>query len=185
YEVRDQEVGILATSAFALHGARLWRQLTDRVTLLHHTAPELTADEREELDARGVTVVEGVVEALEVTGDRLTGARTADGRVVPLDALVVAPRMLAHDAVLASLGVVAEDHPMGVGTMVPADPTGLTSVPGVWVAGNVANPVAQLNGAATAGTMAGAMINADLVAEEVAAAVTAHRAGRAELVAAP
>ncbi|CAA9400827.1 MAG: Thioredoxin reductase, partial [uncultured Quadrisphaera sp.] len=62
YEVRDQEVGILATSAFALHGARLWRQLTDRVTLLHHTAPELTADEREELDARGVTVVEGVVE---------------------------------------------------------------------------------------------------------------------------
>ncbi len=184
YEVRDQEVGILATSAFALHGARLWRQLTDRVVLLHHTAPELTADEREELDARGVTVVEGLVAALEVTGDRLTGARMADGRVVPLDALVVAPRMLAHDAVLASLGVEAQEHPMGVGTMVAADPTGLAA-PGVWVAGNVANPVAQLNGAATAGTMAGAAINADLIAEEVAAAVAAHRSrGAADLVAA-
>jgi len=166
WEVRDQAVGVLGTGPFAVHVTHLFRQLTGRMTLVLHTAPALTTEQREEIEARGVTVVEGEVVALEVTGDRLTGARLASGDVVPLDAVVVSPRVHARDVVLASLGVAVEDHPMGIGTVVPADPMGLTSVPGVWVAGNVTNPVAQGNGAAAAGTMAGAAINADLIAEE-------------------
>lgn len=179
WEVRDQAVGVLSSGQFAVHLTRLFRQLSDRVRLLLHTAPALTAEEREELDARGVSLVAGTVAALEVTDDRLTGARMAGGDLVPLDALVVSPRVHVRDAVLASLGVTAEQHPMGIGTFVPADPTGLTSVPGVWVAGNLTDPMAQINAAAAAGTMAGATINADLIAEEVAAAIAARRRERA------
>jgi thioredoxin reductase len=36
-------------------------------------------------------------------------------------------------------------------------------VPGVWVAGNVADVGAQVMGAAAAGTLAGAAINMDLI----------------------
>jgi thioredoxin reductase len=61
---------------------------------------------------------------------------------------------------------------------VPADPTGATAVPGVWVAGNVADLRAQVVSAAAAGLNAGAMINADLVAEETRQAVIAYRDGR-------
>ena len=50
-------------------------------------------------------------------------------------------------------------------------PTGQTGVPGVWVAGNVTDLAAQVGGAAAAGALAGARINADLVAEETRQAV--------------
>ena len=45
---------------------------------------------------------------------------------------------------------------------------GATTVPGVWVAGNVVNPMAQVVIAAGEGTMTGAVVNADLVEEEIA-----------------
>ncbi len=45
----------------------------------------------------------------------------------------------------------------------PAEPTGLTAVPGVYVAGNVTNPGAQMIASAAAGLMAGASINMELI----------------------
>ena len=51
----------------------------------------------------------------------------------------------------------------------------MTAVPGVWVAGNVTDLTAQVGAAAAAGAMAGAQINADLVAEETRDAVLAYR----------
>jgi thioredoxin reductase len=59
---------------------------------------------------------------------------------------------------------------------VPADPTGAgaTAVPGVWVAGNVADPRAQVIVAAAAGLDAAAALNADLIAEDVRLAVAAR-----------
>jgi thioredoxin reductase (NADPH) len=46
------------------------------------------------------------------------------------------------------------------------------------VAGNVADPRAQVIGSATAGMTAGAAINADLAAEDTRRAVAARRASR-------
>jgi thioredoxin reductase len=44
---------------------------------------------------------------------------------------------------------------------------GATSVPGIWVAGNVANPRAQVITAASEGSTAAMAINAALVADDV------------------
>jgi thioredoxin reductase len=55
-----------------------------------------------------------------------------------------------------------------------ADPTGRTSVPGVWAAGNVVDPRAQVITAAGQGSAAAIALNADLVAEEVDRALS-HR----------
>ena len=62
-----------------------------------------------------------------------------------------------------------------MGEHIPADPAGRTEIPGVWAAGNVTDLAAQVGGAAAAGAMAGAQINADLVAEETRRAVAAGR----------
>jgi len=66
---------------------------------------------------------------------------------------------------------------LGLG-YVPADPTGATAVPGVWVAGNVADLRAQVISAAAAGLNTAAAINADLIAEDVRRAVADHRSQR-------
>jgi thioredoxin reductase len=174
WEVRDQAVGVLASGPMSVHQALLFRQLTADVTFFAHTLPP-TAEQAEQLAARGIRVVEGEVAAVQVADDRLTGVRLRDGRVVHREAVVVATRMVARTGFLADLGLRAVEHPAGVGEYVPADPGGRTDVPGVWVAGNVTDLTAQVGAAAAAAAMAGAQINADLVMEETQAAVAAFR----------
>ncbi|TFV92935.1 NAD(P)/FAD-dependent oxidoreductase [Blastococcus sp. CT_GayMR20] len=178
WEVRDRAVGIVATGPMGVYGALLWRQWTADVTLFQHVGRAPTEEEREQLTARGITLVEGEVAALEVAGGRLSGVRLVSGEVVLRDAVVVAPRFTARADLLADLGletVELEAHGTVMGSYVPADAMGATAVPGVWVAGNVANLQAQVIAAAAGGLNAGAAINADLIAEDTRLAVAAHR----------
>lgn len=174
WEVRDQAIGILATGPMSLHQAQLFRQLSDDVTLLLHTSSPLDEAQQRELDARGISCVQGEVVALEVQDDRLVAVLLADGRRVALSALVVAPRFVARAELLGELGLQTTELEMAghvVGSHVPADPTGATTVPGVYVAGNVADLKAQVVVSAAAGLSVAARINADLVAEDVRAGV--------------
>jgi thioredoxin reductase len=177
WEVRDRAIGVLNTGAMAAHQALHWQQLSDDVTLRLHTGPVPDPDELALARARGVRVVEGGVTSLETAGGRLVGALLADGSKVDLEALVVLPRFTARGEVLAGLGVATTELEMAgsvLGTYVaPTDPSGRTDVPGVWVAGNLANPMEQVVGAAAAGLKAGAAINFDLVLEDAHAALAA------------
>ncbi len=180
WEVRDQAIGVLATGPMSLHQALLFRQLSADVSLFLHTAPDPSDEEWEQLAARGIAVVEGEVCGLEVTEDRLTGVELRSGQVIPRAAVVVAPRFTARSAVLESLGLEPTELQMmghSIGSYVPADPTGATVVPGVWVAGNVTDLKAQVISSAAAGLNSAAAINADLIAEDTRHAVAAYREG--------
>jgi thioredoxin reductase len=174
WEVRDRAIGVLGTGPMAVHQALLFRQLTSDVVLFAHTAPALTDEQAEQLAARGVRVVPGLVDRLDVVGDRITGVRLVDGTVVAREVVAVAPRFVAATRVLASLGLRPTAHPLGIGEYIAADPTGLTEVPGVWVAGNVTDLSAQVVTAAAGGAHAAIAINGDLIAEDTRRAVDAR-----------
>jgi thioredoxin reductase len=179
WEVRDQALGVLASGPMAVHQALMFRQWSADVTLFLHDQPAPGADEQEQLAARGVRLVAGEVEALEVTDDRLSGVRLRSGEVVARQALVVAPRFSARAEILGSLGLPVSELEVGghvIGTYVPADAFGATSVPGVWVAGNVADLRAQVISSAASGLNAAVAINSDLIAEDTSRAVAAYRA---------
>lgn len=169
WEVRDRPIGVLAGGPQAAVMALLWRQWSEDVVLLPHTGPAPEPEQRALLDARGVRVVEGPVAGVEVAGATLAGVRLADGTVVPRHALVVAPRFRANAGLLAGLGIRPVDqvvHGAVRGTRVPADPAGLTEVPGLWVAGNAADVTQQVMAAAAHGVAVAAAINVDLVLED-------------------
>jgi thioredoxin reductase len=174
WEVRDQAIGVLATGPLSVHQALLFRQLSDDVTFFSNSRP-LADEEAEQLAARGVSVVDGQVASVEVAGDRLVGVRMSDGTLVSRAVVTVSSWMTARAGFLAGLGLKPAEHPAGVGEHIPADPTGRTDVPGVWVAGNVTDLTAHVGVAAAAGAVAGAQINADLIAEETRQAVAAYR----------
>src|SRR4051794_25626924 len=79
WEARNQAIGILGDGPMAVHQALMWRQLSEDVTLFLHRAPKPSDDEREQLAARGIPVVEGGGAALGVSGNRLTGGRLVSG----------------------------------------------------------------------------------------------------------
>jgi thioredoxin reductase len=89
--------------------------------------------------------------------------------VVRREVLFVPPRFVPHDDLLRRLGCEQQ------GGWVVKDPTGRTTVPGVYVAGNVANPRAQVITAAGEGSAAAIALNADLVDEDVALATQLAR----------
>ncbi len=180
WEVREQSIGVLSTGPMAAHQALLFRQWSSDVTLFLHTGPEPTDEQSEQLAARDIAVVDGEVTGLQVTDDRLTGLQLAGGQVIGCRAVVVAPRVAARAEVLTGLGLGTTDLEIDgyvFGSHVAADAKGATSIPGVWVAGNVTDPLAQVISSAAAGLNAAAAINGDLVAEDTADAVTARRHG--------
>ncbi|MFK4182460.1 NAD(P)/FAD-dependent oxidoreductase [Streptomyces sparsogenes] len=176
WEVRDAPIGVLGGGPLSVHQALLFRQWSPRVTLFLHTGADLAEEEWERLAARGIAVVDGEVTGLAVEDDRLAGVRLASGRRVPVEALAVAPRMVARSEVLSGLGLRAVEHPRGVGTYVASDAGGLTEVAGVWVAGNVTDLMAGVPVAQAAGVQAAMAINADLVEADTDAAVARRRA---------
>lgn len=176
YEVRDRAIGVLASGPMAVHQVLLFRQLSADVTLFTHQQPAPSPEDAEKLAALGVRVVAGEVVGVEVTDDAISGLRLADGTVVAREYVVVGTRMEARADLLVSLGVEVLDHPSGMGTHVAVDPTGRTSVPGVWAAGNVTDLSAQVGAAAAGGAWAGAQINMDLVTVDTARAVAAYQA---------
>jgi len=167
-----------------VHGAQTFRQWSDDITLFLHTAPPPTPEEREELTARGITVVEGEVAAVEAKDDRIAGLRLRSGEVVPCQAVVVSPRFIpAGGDLLATLGLEAARMEIAehlIGTYIEADATGATAVPGVCVAGNVADPRATVISSAARGLEVAAMLNADLIAEDTREAVAARRRQRSD-----
>ncbi|WP_394163640.1 NAD(P)/FAD-dependent oxidoreductase [Galactobacter valiniphilus] len=170
WEVRGRRIAILASHPNATHQALLFARLgSSAVFVTHGVQP--SAQDRALLAAAGVEIVEGSVASVRVHDDALTGLLLADGSVVETDAVVVQSRMQARLGGLESLGLVAVEHPSGMGTRVEAGFAGATAVPGVWVAGNATDPAAQLGAAAAGGAMAGAGANAALTMEDAHAAL--------------
>jgi thioredoxin reductase len=161
WEVRDQPIGVLGTLPGSVQHAQLVRQWSDDVAFFVHTY-DLTADEHVQLEARGVRIVRGEIARLVVEGDRLTGVELTDGRVIERTAVFIRSGNVPHaDGLLTGLRCEVDEA-----GFVTVDATGRTSTFGVWAAGNVVDPRAQVITAAGAGSAAAIAINADLVQED-------------------
>ena len=176
WEVRDSAIGILASGPRSMHQAQMWRQWSSDVTLLADGTFTPDAEQLELLAARGIAVVDEAVDSVVVEDGKLAGVALAGGAVRPLDALVVGAPVRVRAGLLVDLGLELTEHPMGIGEHVATDDAGATAIPGVWAAGNVSNPAAQVITSAAEGLWAGAQINADLIRDDERAALAAYRA---------
>ena len=169
YEVAGQRLGVVATHPMSNHQVRMVRQWSDDVVFFLNDTIELDADERRLFAARGIEVVDGPVSEVVRRDGALQGVRAADGPVIAVDAVFVAPAMVLNLDAFAGFDLEMTDTPLG--PVVATDMTGATNVPGLWAAGNVADAGSQVISASATGGKAGAMINASLIEDEWAAAV--------------
>ncbi|MDA3623792.1 FAD-dependent oxidoreductase [Saccharopolyspora sp. WRP15-2] len=171
YEERGRTIAVIgsAMAPHSAHLAALMRRHSPSVTFCVNGV-EVGAAERRRLTAYGVRLVDaGVTRVAAVDGD---GAPVVievdDGGTVTCDAIFVGTRPVPHDAIMTTLGA-AKDPVSG---LVPVDAAGATAVEGVWAAGNVVNPRAQVVAAAGAGCTAGIAMTSWLLDRELAAAVS-------------
>ncbi|MEW1822589.1 NAD(P)/FAD-dependent oxidoreductase [Arthrobacter sp. NPDC080031] len=171
WEIRGKRIGVLGTGPMSVHQALMFRQWSPNITLFLNDTVDPTNEEWDKLRARSVTVVDGAVASVDAVDGVLTGLTLRQGSSFDIQALAVSTRMEARSALVESLGLSTQVHPMGVGRFIETDLTGATAVQGVYAAGNVSNLMAQVITAAAEGVMAGARINADLIEEETRWAV--------------
>jgi thioredoxin reductase len=171
YEVADQPLGVLGGTPEAVAHAHLIRQWSPDVVLFTN-GTTLSVEQREQLVARAIGIVDAPVVRLAVEDDRLVGVEVGYGQVVPRAAVFVRPEFVPNDTLLRDLGCAT-----GAGGWVAVDASGATSVPGVWAAGNAVNPRAQVITAAGEGSAAAIAINNDLVEEDLPIAVANFRLG--------
>ncbi|AZZ54067.1 NAD(P)/FAD-dependent oxidoreductase [Rathayibacter festucae] len=182
FEVRGRRIAVLG-SGFSGHQAQMFRQLSDRVSILTNGVFQPGAEEAEGLAARGIELIDGAVTEVLVEDDRLVGVVlveddrlvgvVVDGRRLELDALVVGPRVEGN--LPDGLGLELVDHPSGAARHLTVDPMGRTTAPRVFAAGSLVEPMSQVMAAAADGLRVAAAINYDLIEEEIAAAVRATR----------
>ncbi|MZF89018.1 NAD(P)/FAD-dependent oxidoreductase [Streptomyces sp. SID5643] len=171
WEVRDQPFGVLATSPASVHQALIVSQWSKDVRFFLHTVAEkeLSDEDLRRLAAAGVDVVPGEVAELVTEDDRLTGVRLTEGTTHPRSVLFTAPRAVPQTGLLERLGAELHETPFGAYPVV--DATGLTTVPGVWAAGNAIGFSEQVVHAASGGYRAASAIVGDLLMTDLDAAV--------------
>ncbi|MEV0242617.1 NAD(P)/FAD-dependent oxidoreductase [Streptomyces sp. NPDC050674] len=170
WEVRDQPFGVLATTAASVHQALMVSQWSKDVRFFLHTVAEeeLSDVDLRRLAAAGVEVVPGEVAGLVVEDDRLTGVRLADGTTHARSVLFTAPRAVPQTGLLQRLGAQLHETPFGAYPVI--DATGLTTVKGVWAAGNAIGFAEQVVHAASGGYRAASAIVGDLLMTDLDAA---------------
>ncbi|WP_218150572.1 NAD(P)/FAD-dependent oxidoreductase [Actinokineospora terrae] len=166
YEVRDRPLGILGTSPGAVFHAQMLRQWSADVVLFAHTL-DMTAEDRAQLHARGIQVIDGPIRSVVVTDDAVRGVELTDGTQIARSTVFVVPRMVPRDSLLRALGCT-----VGPDGWIVVDRAGQTTVPGVFAAGNVIDPRAQVVTAAGMGSAAGFAINIALVQDDITSALT-------------
>ncbi|PRX50910.1 thioredoxin reductase [Prauserella shujinwangii] len=176
YEVRERAIAVVANPATATtesgsaHLAAPLRRYSDQVVFCLN-GTEIGPAGRRRLEAYGVRTVDGpVVRVGPGRGPADAGPVTIElgtGATVVADAIFAAPRLVPRDRILTMLAAPPDpaSGPVGVGSV------DATEVRGVWAAGNVANPRAQVVTAAGAGSAAAIAMTAWLLGQELAAAI--------------
>lgn len=159
WEVRDRLIAVHADGATAVRRGLTMRGWSERVLV----AGRLSVADRAELVAAGVRVRGERIVRLEGDAEdpgRLRAIRFADGSAEPCDALFVAPRLARHDGLAERLGCAA--RPEAPALLVTGD-GGRTTVPGVWAAGDLADPERSVASAVASGSRVGRAMALDLL----------------------
>jgi thioredoxin reductase len=167
WEVRGQALAIYGRGAPGFHLA----------VLLHHWAPgpvlctdgpaELEDAHRATLSQLGIRVVETPVAGLATNPAGGLSVAFADGRHLPVEALFARVPQQQRTDLAAQLGCAFTDD----GIYVQTNGMGLTSVPGVYAAGDLTGPFQQVVAASAAGAGAAAMLNNALIMHDYAPAL--------------
>lgn len=159
YEVGGGPMGVLGT----VHQALLLADWGDITLFTQGTLP-VTDEEAAMLARRKVRVEAVPVVALEGAAPALEGALLQDGRSVPLKAMLVATQPRASGPLAAALGCVSDDTPMGA--VLRTDSWKLTTVAGIYAAGDLARAPNNITFAMADGVAAAVGAHASLMMEE-------------------
>ncbi|WGT26655.1 NAD(P)/FAD-dependent oxidoreductase [Pseudomonas marginalis] len=138
FEVAGQHWGLVWSGPQSMNQVRLFHDWTDMLTVFangHDFPPDIQAD----LARRGISVVNGRITEIDHDENHNATVRLNAGLPVAVDILFAHPRNKPSARLHESLGLATVDTPQGIALKV--DERRETSVPGIYAAGDLANPL--------------------------------------------
>jgi thioredoxin reductase len=153
FEVADQHWGLVWSGPQSMNQVRLFHDWTDRLTVFgngHDIIPDIRAD----LARRQVPFVDGRITEIAHHGSHGATIKLDTGPDVAVDILFAHPRNKPSASLHDALGLATVDTPTGIA--LKTDERRETSVPGIYAAGDLANPgIPSVTTATWQGAMAG------------------------------
>ena len=159
YEVAGTRWGTLIPANAVSHAVPLYSEWAGSLTVFADGA-ELDEAAREAIARYGARLVAEPVTGIEHDGGQIRAVRTSAG-THEVDALFSPRQVLPSTDLAGQLGCAHET--MGLATFVAVDDKRQTTVPGVFAAGDLANPMHSISAAIGHGTMAGAFAHQSLL----------------------
>src|SRR3989475_736646 len=138
FEVAGQHWGHVWSGPRSHNSVRLFHDWTDRLTLFadgHDSPPDIQAD----LARRDIIVVDSRIIEIAHHEGHISTVNLDTGRNVAVDVLSAFPRNKPSARLHESLGLATVDTPYGIALKV--DERRETSMPGIYAAGDLANPL--------------------------------------------
>ena len=164
YEVSGEALGVLAAHPMAVHQAMM---IPDWGPTVYFSQGAFEPDGKQaaQLAMRGVQIERTPVAELLGEAPELEAVRLIDGRTLPMKAIFTQPKTHMASPLAEQLGCAFEEGPAGAYLRV--DDWQQTTVPGVYAAGDMANPMPNASVASSSGVMAGVGAHQSLMAEAV------------------
>lgn len=160
YEVRNLPTGILGNGEYGFEFSKLINQWTKKLTLFTNGKSSLTDEQTQKLIAHQIEIVEDKVVRLDHVSGGLQNLVTKDGSTFPLKAIYSRPTFEQHSDIPQQLGCAFTEN-----GHLSTDMFQKTTVPGVFACGDNVNMMRSVANAVYTGSMAGAMVNKDLIEE--------------------
>ncbi|MCQ9469745.1 NAD(P)/FAD-dependent oxidoreductase [Pseudomonas alliivorans] len=138
FEVADQHWGLVWSGPQSHNYVRLYHDWTDALTVFadgHDIPPDIQAD----LSRRHVPVIDARITEIVQHGSHGATVKLDTGPDVAVDILFAHPRNKPSASLHESLGLATVNTPFGIALKV--DERRETSVPGIYAAGDLANPL--------------------------------------------
>lgn len=161
FEYRNQNTGIMANGAKALHLASLVNNLTDKITILTTGKADFNSEQMEKLHKHNIKVIEAGITEIEHENGQLKKVILDDGRKLDFDALYAAIPFTQHSDIPISLGCEITEH-----GHIKTDNFQKTTVEGVFACGDNSGMMRSVANAVYSGNLTGAMVNSLLSAAE-------------------
>jgi thioredoxin reductase len=160
FEFSGRRLGVLHVSSRSLHQAMLVAEWGP-TTLYLNGASEPDAASLAQLEQRGIAIEPALVRAVHGDGAQLAAIELIDGRTASVDALYLGPRTRLNSEIAQDLGCVLDEGTFG--SIIRTDGDKMTTVSGVYAAGDITRSVHNVTWASADGVAAGMAVHRSLV----------------------
>jgi thioredoxin reductase len=137
FEVAGEHWGLVWSGAQSHNQVKLFQDWTDRLTLFAD-GHDIPADIRADVAGRNIPIVDHRIAGVARRGDHGATIKLDTGALIEVDILFAHPRNKPSANLHAALGLATIETPLGV--VLKVDERRETSIPGIYAAGDLANP---------------------------------------------